>query len=94
METVDTGEFHVANSGFPQGAVLDSAWGLEVGLRVRELRMQRDLTQQELAHLADLSISSVSRLERGDRPPTIRMLRRLAVVFSIKLQELLGIEET
>lgn len=93
MDTVGTGEFRDDSPALSQDAILDSAWGQEVGLRVRALRMQRDLTQQELAYMADLSISAISRLERGDRPPTIRIIRRLAAAFQVNLPDLLGLEE-
>lgn len=36
-----------------------------VGLRIREIRTNKNLTQEELAELADISVTHISALERG-----------------------------
>ena len=36
-----------------------------VGLRIREIRVSRNLTQEELAELANISVNHISALERG-----------------------------
>ena len=48
------------------------------GARVRELRLERSLTQQQLAERCRLSVNYISEMERGLRNLSLRTLRRLA----------------
>ncbi len=58
--------------------------------RVRELRMENHLTQQELAVAADLSLGQVNRIEGGKiERPQFRTVRALARVFGVEPDELL-----
>jgi transcriptional regulator with XRE-family HTH domain len=54
-----------------------------LGLRVRELRLEHDLTQERLAERADLSWSYVSQVERG--------LHNLGIENVLKLAHGLGV---
>lgn len=63
------------------------------GRNVRRLRKARKLSQEELAHDADMKRSYVSDLERGLRNPTIRALGRLAAALGVPPSELLNDEE-
>jgi transcriptional regulator with XRE-family HTH domain len=59
--------------------------------RVRELRKAADLTQQELASRAELSISVVVQIESGKIPdPRLTTLRKLARALGVTLDELAG----
>jgi transcriptional regulator with XRE-family HTH domain len=49
----------------------------EPGYQVERLRMMRGLSQAELAAKVDTKQSSISRLERGERPPSLSFLRRV-----------------
>lgn len=40
-------------------------WEVEVGARVRELRMLAGVTQTDLAHRANIAVGAVAALERG-----------------------------
>ena len=48
------------------------------GERLRQLRMQKGLSQVELANLAGVNSNHLSRYERGDSKPTARYLKILA----------------
>ncbi len=48
---------------------------------IRSTRLRRGLTQSELAVRAGTTQTAISRLERGDRSPTIATLRRLLLVM-------------
>lgn len=37
----------------------------KIGRRLQELRLQKNLTQKELAFLVDVEISQITRIERG-----------------------------
>jgi transcriptional regulator with XRE-family HTH domain len=53
-----------------------------VGAAVRYRREQLGLSQEELAHAADLHRTYVGGVERGERNPTIGSLRRIAAALS------------
>jgi transcriptional regulator with XRE-family HTH domain len=60
----------------------------KIGFRVRELRLQRGLTQQDLAEKASISVSFLSFLEKGHRKGSLQTYANLAAAFDIELSEL------
>ena len=60
-----------------------------LGQRIRDLRIGRGLSQQQLADLMFVTRKSVSNWESGYRMPDITMLTRLAKVLGVKTHELL-----
>lgn len=63
-----------------------------LGIRVRSLRENAGLTQEDLANLCDVSWRTVSNLERGLVVPDLLMLCKIAKKFNVSLDELLNIE--
>jgi transcriptional regulator with XRE-family HTH domain len=61
-----------------------------VGARLRALRQERDLTLAELSESTGISVSTLSRLESGQRKPTLELLLPLARVHQVQLDELVG----
>ena len=61
-----------------------------IGLRVKELRKKRGLTQDELGSMVGLHRSCVSRLEKGALNVTIDTLIALADAYGLTLSELLA----
>lgn len=61
-----------------------------LGKRIRYLRQQADLTQAQLGKLLGCSSSTVSLYEGGQRSPDTTMLVRLADVFDVSVDYLLG----
>ena len=55
----------------------------EFGDRVRNLRAERQLTQEQLAERANLHRSYVAGLESGMRNPTLDVIMRLAHAFEV-----------
>lgn len=53
----------------------------------RKLRLQRGWSQEQLAKLSGLSIRTVQRIERGEKPG-LESLKSLAAVFEITVTEL------
>lgn len=62
---------------------------LQVRRRLRELRMQRGMTLQEVGARAGIDISTLSRLESGKRRLALDHLPRLARALSVSTDELL-----
>lgn len=60
---------------------------------VRELRLQRELTQDQLAELAGTERSHISALERAEKGPTLATILSLANALDIPAGELIGIVE-
>ena len=65
-----------------------------VGPRLRALRQQRGSTLTELAATTGISVSTLSRLESGQRRPTLELLLPLARAHQIPLDELVDAPET
>lgn len=61
-----------------------------VGLRVRDARVWRDMTQEELAHEAGIDRSSVQRIELGQNDPRLTHLLRIASALHVHVRDLLG----
>jgi transcriptional regulator with XRE-family HTH domain len=61
-----------------------------LGKRIRQLRQSRPekLTQEDLAERADISVSFLSMIERGERAPHIETLIRLASALDVSISEL------
>lgn len=57
---------------------------------LRRLREARDLTQEELAHRANLHSSLLQRVEAGELNTTIRTICRLAAGLDVGAVELLS----
>lgn len=58
------------------------------GMRLKELRDDRGLTQEKLAKLAGVSRAYLSRLEMGRHDPPLSRLRLLAKALKVKVSEL------
>ena len=57
------------------------------GRRVKELRIERDLTQSELAEKVGLSNNFIGMVERGKRNTSVDKIFKLAKAFDIKLAQ-------
>jgi transcriptional regulator with XRE-family HTH domain len=65
-----------------------------VGTRLRDLRQQRGATLAELSSTTGISVSTLSRLESGQRKPTLELLLPLARAHQVPLDELVDAPET
>ena len=65
-----------------------------VGPRLRALRVERGATLTELAESTGISTSTLSRLESGQRKPTLELLLPLARAHQVPLDELVDAPET
>ncbi|MFD0688141.1 helix-turn-helix domain-containing protein [Actinomadura fibrosa] len=61
-----------------------------VGPRLKALRQQKGVTLDELSRTTGISSSTLSRLESGQRKPTLELLLRLARAHNVQLDELAG----
>ena len=63
-----------------------------LGLRVRSLRENAQMTQEELANVCDVSWPTISNLERGCVTPDLVMICKISKKFNVGLDDLLNIE--
>lgn len=66
---------------------------LIIGEKLKKMRRERDLTQEEVASQLGISFQAISKWERGDGYPDITMLPSLANYFGITVDELIGMNE-
>ncbi len=66
---------------------------LSIGENIRRLRRQKDLTQEQLADRLGVTYQSVSRWETGSAYPDMELLPAISEIFSVPVDELLGIPE-
>jgi transcriptional regulator with XRE-family HTH domain len=65
-------------------------WRSIVGKNVRKLRMQKRLTQEELAFAAKIDLTYVGGIERGKRNPSLLVMARMAEALSVPLVRLVS----
>ena len=65
----------------------------ELGNKLYELRKKKNLTQEDLALLLDVSDKAVSKWENGTAHPTIMNLKKLSEIFDVSLDELITLEK-
>ena len=61
---------------------------ISFGRRLRQLRRERDFTQEQLAEVAEVSVDLVSNIERGVNAPSFETLERLASALSVPIKDL------
>ncbi len=59
-----------------------------VGLNVQRLRRDKGLSQEELAHRAEIHQTYLSGVEGGKRNPSVMVLARIAAALRVDIEEL------
>lgn len=67
---------------------------VEFGKRLRQLRKSNNFTQKQLAALIGVQNTMISFYEVGERIPSPEMIIKLASVFHVTTDYLLGIEKS
>lgn len=62
-------------------------------LRIRDLREDHDLTQQTVAEVLMCDQSLYSKYERGERPLPLDLVIKLADLYNVSLDYLVGREQ-
>ncbi|MDQ1598932.1 MAG: hypothetical protein QOD68_406, partial [Actinomycetota bacterium] len=65
----------------------------QVGPRLKRLRSQRGVTLTALSEVTGISKSTLSRLETGQRRPSLELLLPLAQAYRVALDDLVGAPE-
>jgi ribosome-binding protein aMBF1 (putative translation factor) len=59
-----------------------------LGARIRELRVERGLSQEALAFESDVAVNSIATSERGEANPSVAVLLAISRVLKVKLRDL------
>ena len=61
--------------------------------RIKELRVEKKITQSQLAKILGVNQTAVGKYERGDLEPNIQILNNLADFFGVSIDYILGRED-
>ena len=65
-----------------------------IGGNVRKIRMEKGLTQEQLADETELSLAAIQKIETGQSGSRIETLIRIALVLGVSLDAFVDISET
>jgi transcriptional regulator with XRE-family HTH domain len=80
------------DGGTREQGVVEYVSSGRVGERVRVLRRQRGWTLEALAERSGVSRAMISKLERGEKNPTLVVAAKVAEGLGVSLSQLVGIE--
>ncbi|WP_435628339.1 helix-turn-helix domain-containing protein [Candidatus Ferrigenium straubiae] len=66
---------------------------MNLGETIKNLRIARHWTQDELAYRAKITAANISRIETGKHGPSTQLLESLASVFGMKMYQLVALAE-
>lgn len=66
---------------------------IEIGAKIKQLRLQHSMTQEEVGTALGVSAQAVSKWESGATMPDIQLLPEVAVLFGISLDELFSLTD-
>jgi transcriptional regulator with XRE-family HTH domain len=61
---------------------------VRVGFNIRQIREQKKLTQEKLAHLAELHRAYMGQIERGEKNIGLKNLEKIAKALKVNIKEL------
>ena len=59
-----------------------------VSKNIQRIRREKDLSQEEVAHLADIHQTYLSGVETGKRNPSILVVERIAKALNVDISEI------
>jgi putative transcriptional regulator len=63
---------------------------IKVGSRIRDLRLQKGLSQMEFANRCDVELSTINRIELGKASPSLTLLFIMAKELKVTASELIN----
>lgn len=58
-----------------------------VGSRIRQYRIEKNITQEELAFQVETSAAYISNIERGIKKPSLQKLSEIAEVLQVTIND-------
>ena len=59
----------------------------KVGQRIKELREEKNLTQEKLGHLSNIDRTYINSVENGKRNISIKNIEKISLALNISLKE-------
>ena len=59
------------------------------GQRIKELRLKKNLTQDQFAQLCNLHKNYIGMIERGERNPSLKNIETIARAFEMSISDLM-----
>lgn len=66
---------------------------VEIGSRIKDLRHETNLSQNEIARQLGIAQNSYSQIETNKRQPSLELLVKLAKFFHVTTDYILGVED-
>jgi len=66
---------------------------MEIGTRIKQLRLERSVTQEAPAESLGVSAQAVSKWERGAAAPDIALLPQLSVFFGVRIDDFFALSD-
>lgn len=63
------------------------------GIKLKELRLEKHLTQKQLSNILECNQSMITRWEKEECEPTETIIKKVAVYFDVSADYLLGLED-
>ena len=63
-----------------------------IGLKIRELRIAKNLTLQQLSDKLDIEYNNLIRIEKGRTNPTIGTLYKICHILGVRLVDVVDVE--
>lgn len=60
--------------------------------RIKNAREDRDISQKDMAAMLNMNQSNYSRIETGHQEPSLDQLIKIAEIFNLTIDELLGVD--
>ncbi len=59
-----------------------------IGNRIKELRARKDVTQEQLAEIAEINVKYLSKIEMGTKNPTLNVFIRIAKALDVDIEDI------
>lgn len=66
---------------------------MNIGAAIRKIRLERGLTLEQVALEADTYAGNLSKIERGQHPPSLELLHKVAQALGLRMSELYALAE-
>ncbi|MBU5227807.1 helix-turn-helix domain-containing protein [Clostridium senegalense] len=63
---------------------------MDIGLKIKELRISKGLTRKSFSELTGISPSYIEQIESSKKTPTIETLLKITSAFNLTVSELIG----
>ena len=62
----------------------------KIGKNIKNIRKEKNISQDRLSKLADISLNTIAKLELDDSPnPTIETLQKIAKALNVEVDDLI-----